>query len=307
MPFFAHTNEEVSQFLRGRSKAPLHITGNEHDHPRAETISLSKLKNVMLYEPEEMIISVQAGITLSELEERLRQKGQWLPLLLAEESSELTLGAAIAMDHYHPRAKSLGMLRTTILGGTFSTTDGEIFKSGSRVVKSVAGYDIHRAFCGSRGLFGIILDLTLKVQPMPEMLYHCIASLDSKEKIVRYNPSCIEESNGNLLVEFSGYKEDILSIKDELTSDITAKELSKDEWIREVRALIHTRDREREKNILSPELEILLQKVRSVFDPGGVLRKFGFPKQNIDIVDAVLPVVEDFPLRIKPLKKEKSE
>src|SRR5205807_7984424 len=136
---------------------------------------------VLLYEPEEMIISVQAGITLGELQTVLSESGQWIPTLVAEESSEKTLGAAVAMDHFNSRAKSCGMLRTTILGGTFCTTSGEIFKSGSRVVKSVAGYDIHRAFCGSRGLFGVILDLTLKVQPKPEVFFRFFAPLHIRE------------------------------------------------------------------------------------------------------------------------------
>ena len=129
------TNEDVSQFLKGRN-APLHISGDEHDAD--EILSMSTMKSVLLYEPEEMIVRVQAGISLYELQEILDQKGQWIPTLAAEESLEKTLGAAVAMDHYNSRAKNCGMLRTAILGGTFCTTDGEIFKSGSRVVKSVA-------------------------------------------------------------------------------------------------------------------------------------------------------------------------
>src|SRR5437763_4780152 len=128
------TYEEISQFLNDRN-APLHISGNDNDTD--EILSMSMVKSVLLYEPEEMIVRVQAGISLHELQEILDQKGQWIPTLVAEESPEKTLGAAVAMDHYNPRAKSCGMLRTTILGGTFCTTDGEIFKSGSRVVKSV--------------------------------------------------------------------------------------------------------------------------------------------------------------------------
>src|SRR5947209_7832310 len=177
---YPHSNEEVSRFLKSRFTR-LHISGNEHHDE--EILSMAKMNSVLLYEPEEMLVTVQAGIALSELQRILEETGQWIPTLMAEESSEKTLGAAIAMDHYHPRAKSCGMLRTTILGGRFCTTDGMIFKSGSRVVKSVAGYDIHRAFCGSRGQFAAILDLTLKVQPKPEVFFRFFAPIITKEKI----------------------------------------------------------------------------------------------------------------------------
>jgi len=168
---FPTNYDEVSTFLRSRSNTPLHISGNDKDGNEAEILSLSKLNSVLFYEPEEMIISVQAGISLQNLQDTLAAKGQWVPTLAASESLEATLGAVVAADHFHPRSLNCGALRTTILGGTFCTTSGEIFKSGSRVVKSVAGYDIHRAFCGSQGLFGIILDLTLKVQPLPQIFF----------------------------------------------------------------------------------------------------------------------------------------
>jgi len=300
MPFFPKTNEDVSQFLRSRSKSSLHITGGAHDHPRAETISLSQLKKGLVYEPEEMIISVQAGITLVELQQILKENGQWIPTLVAEESLQLTLGAAIAMDHYHPRAKNCGMLRTTILGGTFCATNGEIFKSGSRVVKSVAGYDIHRAFCGSRGRFGVILDLTLKVQPMPEMFYHFFAPIETGETLLRYHPTCIEESRGKLLVEFAGYKEDVLVDVENLTlGNFTVQELDEEKWNYEIKNVIPLRDKGKAK-ILSPEVEFLLHNVRKVFDPDGILTKFDFSPINSEVADKP---VNDFPLRVFPMRK----
>jgi len=266
MPFFAHSNEEVFGFLREQSNAPLHITGGKSDHPGTETISLSKLDSVLLYEPEEMIISVQARITLRKLQEIIGAKNQWIPTLVAEESPELTLGAAVAMDHFHPRAKNLGMLRTTILGGTFCTTLGEIFKSGSRVVKSVAGYDIHRAFCGSRGMFGIILDLTLKIQPKPEMFNRFLAPLAAREEIVRFYPTCLEEFNGKLLVEFAGYKEDIESDIEQIQLDISVEKVSDEKWFEMIKLL-----RQKGSKTQVPVVEKLVDEVRMVFDPEGIL------------------------------------
>jgi len=271
MPFFPNTNDEVSQFLRDRSKSLLHISGGEKDRPICETISLSKLNRVLLYEPEEMMVSVQSGIALFELQKILSGKGQWIPTLVHSETLEKTLGAAVATDHFHGRTLNCGALRTTILGGTFCTTSGEIFKSGSRVVKSVAGYDIHRAFCGSRGLFGIILDLTLKVQPLPEMFYRFFAPPEAREEILEFHPTCLEEHVGKLLVEFGGYREDIqFDVRQLRSSNLRIEELDEGQWAEAVRKLIAVRDKEKEK-ALSVVTEELLKKIRRVFDPEGVL------------------------------------
>ncbi len=271
MPFTPASNDEVSQFLRSRSKSSLHISGEEKDYGVIETISLSKLNSVLLYEPEEMIISVQAGISLQDFQSILASKGQWIPTLVAGESLERTLGATVARDHFNPRSLNCGALRTTILGGTFCTTKGEIFKSGSRVVKSVAGYDIHRAFCGSQGLFGIILELTLKVQPLPEMFYRFFANIKDREKLLRFHPICLEEFSGKLLVELSGYKEDITFDIDQLQSGkMLVEEVIESEWTGAIKQLIQSH-KSGKTNSFDLQQNELLAKVRSVFDPDGIL------------------------------------
>ncbi len=171
---------------------------------------------IVLYEPEELIISVRGEILLNELENILAEYHQWIPTLVASEHTEEILSNAIEEDHYHPRAQSCGMLRTTILGGTFTSHAGEMFKSGSRVVKSVAGYDIHRAFCGSKGKFGKIDTVTLKVQARPEAFYHFFAPLSSKNELLNFFPTITEEYNDKLFIELAGYKEDIEHDKNEL-------------------------------------------------------------------------------------------
>jgi FAD/FMN-containing dehydrogenase len=271
MIFYAQSNEDISQFLRNRSRSPLHISGGEKDSSAYETISLSKINHILFYEPQEMIISVQAGIRLDELQKILAEKNQWIPTLHASEVSEATLGAAVAMDHFHPRTLTCGALRTAILGGTFCTTKGEIFKSGSRVVKSVAGYDIHRAFCGSRGRFGIILDLTLKVQPLPEMFYHFYAPKNAHKMLLQFHPTCIEEHAEKLLVELSGYKEDVIADTEEVkSSGIHIEELKDNTWNSVMKELIYSQDREKEKK-LEPFSEELMNKVKRVFDPENIL------------------------------------
>jgi FAD/FMN-containing dehydrogenase len=268
MIHFPKNAEEVSVLLSDRT-SPIGISYGENEQSAHDIISFSKLQSVIIYEPEEMIISVEAGIALSELEKILSQNGQWLPMLVADESPDATLGDAIIHDNYHPRSATMGMLRTAILGGTFCTTDGVIFKSGSRVVKSVAGYDIHRAFCGSQGLFGAMISVTLKVQPKPERFFRFIASTNKQGELSRYAPSVCELVSDRLIVELAGFTEDIdEDIRLLREQKLIDRELDQAEWTQMIRTLRAAHP----KISANGTAEELLIKVRDVFDPKGILR-----------------------------------
>lgn len=262
------TIDELSHFLKTRKNVPLHIISTTEEQSGVETLSMSGFKDIITYEPEEMIVIAQAGITLYELQRVLKEKGQWIPTLVSEENPEVTLGAAIARDHYHPRSRTMGMLRTTILGGTFCTPKGEVFKSGSRVVKSVAGYDIHRSFCGSMGLFGVIVHVTLKTAPLPEQLYYFETSISNKAKIHRYHPSITEEYNGKLFVELSGMREDVSAdIENILTSGIDHRVISPDDAQAIIKDIVTSKVK---KEPDTREYQLLTE-VRRAFDAEGVL------------------------------------
>lgn len=170
---------------------------------------MSGTAGIILYEPEELIVVASGEITLAALEIALAEHHQWVPTLVAAEHPEQILSSAVEEDYYNPRAANCGMLRTSILGGSFTIQSGKKFKSGSRVVKSVAGYDIHRAFCGSKGKFGAIETLTLKVQAKPHTFFHFFAPPSAMSLIQQLYPTIIEEYENKLFVELAGYAEDI--------------------------------------------------------------------------------------------------
>lgn len=259
MIFRPTSYDEVSECLRKSSSLSIHssVTSESSAH---DLLSLENFKQILLYEPEEMIVRVQAGITIEELSNQLHDQGQWLPTLVPNENLELIVGAAIANDSYHPRSATLGMLRTTILGGTFAAADGTVYKSGSRVVKSVAGYDIHRAFCGSKGKFGAILDVTLKVQPLPESFVWFESSVDTS----RFYPSIKERIDGSVFYELAGFREDINNDRQEL-SQLSATMLTEQEAHAKIRSII-SRHRYPDSSF-TPAIPIL-----AAFDPKGVLR-----------------------------------
>jgi glycolate oxidase FAD binding subunit len=165
-------------------------------------IDLTRLNQVIDYPARDMTITVQAGITINELQWTLEKENQWLPIDVSLPANA-TLGGAIATNGSGPRRYSQGTFRDYIIGITVINDHGEEVKAGGRVVKNVAGYDMMKLFTGSLGTLGIISQVTLKVKPKPEssrmMVFFCPNSeLDRLTGIfqsTKTRPSAIEYVN----------------------------------------------------------------------------------------------------------------
>ena len=130
-------------------------------------LDTSALKRVVDYPARDMTITVQAGITISELRKTLAAEGQWLPIDVPH-PERATLGGAVALNLSGPRRFGAGTFRDYVIGISFMTDEGEEVKAGGRVVKNVAGYDLMKLQVGAVGTLGVISQLTLKVKPKPE-------------------------------------------------------------------------------------------------------------------------------------------
>jgi glycolate oxidase FAD binding subunit len=131
---------------------------------------------VLLYEPEELVLSARAGTPLAEIEAMAAAKGQELafePLdfnaLLDGPPGGPTIGGILAANVSGPRRFKAGAARDHLLGFTAVSGRGEVFKSGGRVVKNVTGYDLGKLMAGSWGTLAVLLDVTIKILPRPEM------------------------------------------------------------------------------------------------------------------------------------------
>ena len=118
--------------------------------------------------PEDMTCTVDASITLAQLQARVGERGQWLPIdpPLAD---KLSIGELLATNVSGPRRFGCGTIREHVLGMKIRLADGRVIKSGGQVVKNVAGYDLCRLFIGSRGTLGEIVEATFKLRPLPEV------------------------------------------------------------------------------------------------------------------------------------------
>lgn len=134
---------------------------------RADVVlDVGALAGIVHYEPADLTVTVQAGMRLADLQAELRRHGQFLPLdpPLAPET---TIGGLLATGAGGPLRTGFGHLRDRLLGMRVARADGTIIRSGGRVVKNVAGYDLGRLHTGALGTLGVILEATFKVQPLP--------------------------------------------------------------------------------------------------------------------------------------------
>ena len=129
-------------------------------------LSAIRLNNVVEYEPADLTVTVEAGIRLSDLQNELAKHRQFLPLN-PPYADRCTIGGIIATNASGPLRLRYGTSRNLVLGMHVVHANGTIVKSGGKVVKNVAGYDLNKLYIGAFGTLGIITEVTLKLSPLP--------------------------------------------------------------------------------------------------------------------------------------------
>ncbi len=145
-------------------------------------LSMRGMAAVTELSPADMTVTAEAGMTLTGLNRRLAEHGQRVTLD-PELPEQRTLGGMAAEGFSGGMAYGFGAMRDLVLG--LSTVDGKgrMLKTGGRVVKNVAGYDLPRLFVGSAGTLGVITELTLRTHPLPETAATLIFDLASADEL----------------------------------------------------------------------------------------------------------------------------
>lgn len=149
-------------------------------------ISLSKLNRVIDYPVEDLTITVEAGMTIAALIDLLLVNNQRLPIDVPF-PDRATVGGAISVDVAGARRLGYGTWRDRVIGITVVNDRGELCSAGGRVVKNVAGYDLGKLYTGSLGSFGIITQVTLKLQPKPETQTWVTLRVDKNDLVATLN------------------------------------------------------------------------------------------------------------------------
>ncbi len=174
---------DVEQAVRAAlaDEQPLEIIGHGSKRGIGHAVSsnavldLSPLNAVVGYEPGELIITVQAGAPLSDVQALIDGKNQEFAfepmdtaMLLGTPPGRGTIGGMIAAGLAGPRRVKAGGARDHLLGALAVSGFGDTFKTGGKVVKNVTGYDLCKLLTGSWGTLAVMIEATLKVLPKAE-------------------------------------------------------------------------------------------------------------------------------------------
>ena len=174
--------KDVEEVVRAAiaGEQPLEIIGHgtkrQIGHPMATNavLDLSALNAVSAYEPNELIITVQSGAPLADVQSLIDSKNQQFAFEPMDTSGLLgasgngTIGGMIGAGLAGPRRIKAGGARDHLLGAHAVSGFGDSFKAGGRVVKNVTGYDLCKLLAGSWGTLAVMTEVTLKVMPKPE-------------------------------------------------------------------------------------------------------------------------------------------
>jgi glycolate oxidase FAD binding subunit len=127
-------------------------------------IDMSRMSAVAEHAAGDLVARVQAGARMGDVAAVLAQAGQEIAL---DVPSEATIGGVVASGLAGPRRLRYGTPRDLLIGITIVRADGTIAKSGGKVVKNVAGYDLGKLFAGSAGTLGLITEVTFRLHPLP--------------------------------------------------------------------------------------------------------------------------------------------
>jgi glycolate oxidase FAD binding subunit len=143
--------------------------------PPSRVLDLSALNAVRAYEPSELILTVEAGAPVADVQSLLDAKNQEFAFepvdttaLLGTAPGAGTIGGMIGAGLAGPRRIRSGAVRDHLLGASAVSGFGETFKAGGKVVKNVTGYDLCKLIAGSWGTLAVLTEVTLKVMPKAE-------------------------------------------------------------------------------------------------------------------------------------------
>ena len=129
-------------------------------------LDLSGLNRILDFQPADLTVSVEAGVTIAQLDAALEQDGKHVPVS-APLARQATVGGTLATGISGPLRSAYGLPRDWLIGITVVGADGTLTKAGGKVVKNVTGYDLNRLYTGSLGTLAVITDATFKLGPAP--------------------------------------------------------------------------------------------------------------------------------------------
>ncbi len=239
------TEEETAALLRKASESGWLLVPSGRGHALGRgpalkgvkiVLALDRMREVTYEEPEDLVISAQAGLPVEEIRERAGKHG--LRLALEPPMGEkATAGGLAALGRSGSSRARDGRVRDHVLGVRALLSDGTLFSAGGRVVKNVAGYDLVRPLVGSRGTLAVLTEVTYKLRPVPPMdRTWILESGAALEETLALGKALVEAglepaalgawgspSSASLGIRLSGEEEDVLARRNRLPCSLPGR------------------------------------------------------------------------------------
>jgi glycolate oxidase FAD binding subunit len=206
--------------------------------PKGDILDTRTYTGIIDYDPTELVITARCGTPLSVIVAALAEQGQMLPFEPPSFTNQATIGGVVAAGLAGPRRAYTGAVRDFLLGTVLLSGRAERLVFGGQVMKNVAGYDVSRLLAGSMGCLGLLLEMSVKVLPLPRSEISLLFSYSRQEALTHLNQwaglpypisaSCWED--GHLILRLSGSEAAIKSTRHQLGGELLSPVQASEYW-----------------------------------------------------------------------------
>lgn len=263
------------------------------------------------YQASEYTFTARAGTRLAEVAQELKSKGQYLPCDPPLVKAGATLGGTVAAGLCGAGRFRYGGLRDFLIGVQFVDGAGRLVRSGGKVVKNAAGFDLPKFLVGSLGRFGILTELSFKVFPLPAdtltLLVPCSSPEEATERLAevarsRWEADALDYDSDrqSLVIRLAGPTEALDQLAREISSrwaEVSRLSSEMEElewaaaaefsWVREGECLIKAPIAPSQIPVLERQLQPL-KAVRVRYSSGGAVAWIAIKDERRDIVSEIL-------------------